>query len=299
MRPTVALVYGLLRLAGVLPLRALHAAGAALGGLVWRLQRRERRHVEENLAIARPGLDAEARAALARACLRETGKSLLELGKVWGGGARRALALVREVEGLDLFEDARHGGRGLIIAAPHLGCWELLNHWLGARTALAILYRPPPRAQWEPLLKRARGEFAPEQVRTDGAGVRVLYKRLAAGGVVGILPDQQPGRGEGTFAPFFGTAAHTMVLLPRLAARTGATVLFAFMQRLPRGAGFRLHFLPAPDGLTDADPVIAAGALNRGVEACVERAFTQYQWTYRRWSDRPPGESADAAPRGD
>src|SRR3546814_2786448 len=75
------------------------------------------------------------------------------------------------------------------------------------------------------LLRKVRGALAPEQVRADGAGVRTLYKRLAAGGTVGILPDQKPRAGEGQLAPFFGRQALTMVLLPRLAARTGATVL--------------------------------------------------------------------------
>ena len=70
----------------------------------------------------------------------------------------------------------------------------------------------------------------------------------SAGGTVGILPDQKPRAGEGEFAPFFGRDALTMVLLPRLAARTGATVLFAFAERLPEGAGYRIHLLPAPEG---------------------------------------------------
>ncbi|HKR76960.1 MAG TPA: lipid A biosynthesis acyltransferase, partial [Rhodanobacter sp.] len=120
-------------------------------------------------------------------------------------------------------------------------------------------------------------------------GVRTLYKRLAAGGTVGILPDQKPRAGEGEFAPFFGREALTMVLLPRLAARTGATVLYAFAERLPRGVGYCIHFLPAPDGLVDADLASACSALNRGVEACVDLAFAQYQWQYKRWSadDRP------------
>jgi len=73
-------------------------------------------------------------------------------------------------------------------------------------------------------------------------------------------------------------------LLPRLAARTGATVLFAFAERLPRGEGFRIHLLPAPEGVADADLALACAALNRGVEDCVALAFTQYQWHYRRWS---------------
>jgi KDO2-lipid IV(A) lauroyltransferase len=127
----------------------------------------------------------------------------------------------------------------------------------------------------------------PEQVRADGAGVRTLYKRLATGGVVGILPDQQPKRGEGQFAPFFGLDANTMVLLPRIAQRTGASVLFAFAERLPHGAGYRMRILPAPDGIADPDMRVACTALNRGVEQCVNLAFAQYQWTYKRWAERP------------
>jgi KDO2-lipid IV(A) lauroyltransferase len=143
------------------------------------------------------------------------------------------------------------------------------------------------------MLVRARGELAPEQVRADGAGVRKLFKRLAGGGVVGILPDQQPKRGEGQFAPFLGLDANTMVLLPRIARRTGATVLFAFAERLPRGAGFRIRIRPAPVGVADVDLRVACTALNRGVEACVELAFPQYQWVYKRWAERPNPDEPD------
>jgi KDO2-lipid IV(A) lauroyltransferase len=184
--------------------------------------------------------------------------------------------------------------RGLIVAAPHLGCWELLNYWLCSRTPIAIAYRPPRRAELEPLLLRARGGLAAEQVRAEGsAGVRKLFKRISSGGVVGILPDQQPKQGEGEFAPFFGTPASTMVLLSRLAERTGATVLFAFAERLPQGAGYALHFLPAPAQIADTDLAVAAAALNRGVEACVRLAPTQYQWHYKRYSAPPNVADAD------
>src|SRR5690606_28151193 len=121
------------------------------------------------------------------------------------------------------------------------------------------------------------------QIRAGGSGICELYRRLAAGGTVGILPDQEPRRGDGRFAPFYGIDTLSMVLLPRLAARTGATVLFAFAERLPRGAGFAIHLLPAPDGIADADLVRACTAMNAGVEACAERAFSQYQWHYKRF----------------
>jgi KDO2-lipid IV(A) lauroyltransferase len=284
MRPDIAVLYFLLRLLGRLPLRVLHGVGAALGRLLLLLHGRSMRHTAVNLRIARPTLEPAAQARLLRQAMTESGKSVVELVKIWGGGAERALALVREVRGGALLQDALQAGHGVIIAAPHLGCWELLNYWLCSRTPMAILYRPPRLAALEPLLRKVRGALAPEQVRAEGAGVRQLYKRLAAGGAVGILPDQKPRAGEGEFAPFFGRDALTGVLLPRLAARTGATVLFAFAERLPRGEGFRIHLLPAPPGLADADPGAACAALNRGIEACVDVAFAQYQWHYKRWS---------------
>lgn len=284
MRADIYLLYLLMRLLGRLPLRVLHGAGSALGRLVLWRHGRVVQHTAANLRIVRPSLDVAGQQALLREAMIESGKSASEIIKIWGAGAERALGLVRSVRGEALLDAALAAGKGVIIAAPHLGCWELLNYWLCRKTPMAILYRPPRMAALEGLLRKARGALAPEQVRADGAGVRTLYKRLAAGGTVGILPDQKPRAGEGQFAPFFGRDALTMVLLPRLAARTGATVLFAFAERLPSGAGYRIHLLPAPTGLLDPDLAIACAALNQGVQSCVELAFAQYQWQYKRYS---------------
>ncbi|WP_267225469.1 lipid A biosynthesis acyltransferase [Dyella silvae] len=284
MRPDIALLYFLLRLLGKLPLRTLHAMGAGIGRFSLWCRSGTAHNTSVNLGIARPGLDPAAHAALLREVMMDSGKSATEIAKIWGNDAERALDLVREVRGEALFDAALASGKGVIIAAPHLGCWELLNYWLCRKTPMAILYRPPRIAAVEGLLRKVRGALAPEQVRAEGAGVRTLYKRLAAGGTVGILPDQKPRAGEGEVAPFFGRDALTMVLLPRLAARTGATVLFAFAERLPRGEGYRIHLLPAPEGLADADIAVGCRALNRGVENCVNLAFSQYQWHYKRYS---------------
>ncbi|GMV28257.1 MAG: hypothetical protein AMXMBFR59_03820 [Rhodanobacteraceae bacterium] len=291
MRLSLAILFFLLRLAGRLPLRVLHGIGAGLGRVLWWSGGKLRHHTEVNLAFVHTQYGEKERQRTARRTLRETGKSVTEIAKVWGAGPEKALALVREVDGEALFREALSSQRGLIVAAPHLGCWELLNFWLCSRTDLAIVYRPPRHAALEPLLLKARGALRPEQVRAEGAGVRTLYKRLQAGGVVGILPDQQPKQGEGVFAPFFGVPALTMVLVSRLAQRTGATVLFAFAERLPRGQGFRIRFRAAPPDIGSDDLDRAVTALNRGVEDCVNLAFEQYQWHYKRFQFRPdPGE---------
>jgi len=139
-------------------------------------------------------------------------------------------------------------------------------------------------------IRTARERMGATLVPTDSRGVRTLYQRLASGGMIGILPDQDPREGAGLFAPFFGVAAKTMTLLPRFAAKSGAPVILCFAERLPRGRGFHLHFTPLPPAVNDPDPARSAATVNAAVEAAVRRRPEQYQWSYKRFRTAPPGE---------
>lgn len=283
------LLHAALWLIGCLPYRALHVLGGVLGVLVRGLRLREARVAWRSIALCFPAQEEAARRALWRANMAETDRTLLETARFWTRPAARNLMLVRQVEGRELFDAARAAGRGVIIAAPHLGNWELLNQWLAAQSELAILYRPPRQPWADALIRRLRAQPGVTQVRAEASGVRTLFKHLKDGGMVGILPDQQPKRGDGEFASFFGIPALTMSLLPRLAHKTGATVLMAFAERLPGAQGFRIRLLAAPEAIGDADTVRGTTALNAAVEACVALAPTQYQWSYKRFTIRPEG----------
>ncbi|MCE3003516.1 MAG: lipid A biosynthesis acyltransferase [Xanthomonadaceae bacterium] len=286
----VRLLRWVLRLGARLPLRVLQAVGAALGPLAHWLGAREYRVAKKNVELCFPGLDAADRARFVDRSLSHTGRGLAELAWLWGGDPARALSTIRAVHGRAHLDAALAGGRGVLLAAPHLGQWELLNLWLSTVAPLTILYRVPQRAEYEPLLVGARGALGAEAVRAEAAGVRLLFRRLKEGRLVGILPDQRPKGGEGVEAPFFGRPAMTMTLLCRMAHKSGAAVVFGFAERLPRGEGFALHFLPAEPAVADGDPATAVAAMNRGIEACVRLAPEQYQWTYKRFSFRGDGD---------
>jgi KDO2-lipid IV(A) lauroyltransferase len=289
MNPAARALYALLALAGRLPLRALHACGDATAWALHVLQAAPARIARRNLELAFPALGEAERETLCRAALRETARTLFETCRFWTRRGPDNLGLIRETRGAALLDAAQASGRGVIVAAPHLGNWELLNQWLATRAPIAIVYRPPRQAWVEDLLRRARAHSQVTQVRAEAAGVRQLFRTLKEGGTVGILPDQQPKQGEGEFAPFFGIPALTMTLLSRLAHKSGATVLFAWAERLPDAQGFRIRITPADAAIADPDPVRAVAALNAGVEACVQVAPAQYQWGYKRFSMRPPG----------
>lgn len=278
------LAWTLFRLLGALPLRWLHGLGAWLGR---RRGGRDRRIVERNLALCFPSLSDEERSELAEATLAETGRGMLEAFLIWTR-PRHALRWLREVRGAEHVEAARSQGRGVLVLAPHLGAWELLNLYLSTLGKGGVLYRAPGNAGLEQAIVRGRGGLGMDQIRADRHAPRAIVRRLAAGELIGILPDQQPRLGEGVFAPFFGIPALTMTLAPRLAQR--APAVFGWAERLPGRGGFRLHFVPAPAELADPDPVVAAAAMNATIEALVRTAPAQYAWTYKRFSKRPVGE---------
>jgi len=296
--PAARLLYSLAAAVARLPWSWLRALADALARRWLRRDARPARIVRRNLEIAYPALLPAERAGLQAQVLRGTARQVAETLRLWTRPAAANLQAIRAMHGVEHFDAALAAGRGLIVAAPHFGNWELLNQWLAARTPLAILYAPPDSAVTEAFLQRVRANAADPgrvtQVRAEGPAIRQLIRRLKDGGVVGILPDQQPKLGDGAFAPFFGRPALTMTLLPRLAQRTGATVLFAWCERageLPGGAGpaYALHVEAAPEGIADEDAAVGVAALNAAVERIARRDPTQYQWTYKRWSIPPPG----------
>lgn len=284
------LVKALLRFFALLPLPANHALGAFIGWLAWVLPTPAKRITRINLDLCLPELSPAERRRLARRSLMEAGKTLTETGPLWYWSPGRIRRLVVRTQGTEEVDQAVDAGSGVIVVTPHLGSWEMAGHFAAMRWGITALYRPPRLRALEQVMRTGRATLGARLARTDAAGIRTLYTELRAGHMIGILPDQDPGERGGVFAPFFGVEANSMVLLPRLAYRSGAPVFFTVCERLPRGRGYLLRFTRAPDGITDPDPRIAATAMNQGVEACVRALPEQYQWNYRRFRTRPSGE---------
>lgn len=284
------LITALLRVFAALPWHWNRALGTALGWCLAFVPNPLRRHSAINLRLCLPELTSAEQRRLLRASLIETGKTVLEAGPLWLWPAERIRALMTEAVNIAPVDAAVRAGRGVILATPHLGSWEMAGHFCAVRWGITNLYRPPRLHALDALLGRGRERLGARMVPTNAKGVRALYETLSQGGVVGMLPDQDPGASGGVFAALFGIPANSMVLLGRLARKTGAAVFFGYCERLPGTQGYRVHFLPAPAGIDAPDPQVAAAAMNRGVEACVRALPEQYQWSYRRFRNRLPGE---------
>jgi KDO2-lipid IV(A) lauroyltransferase len=277
----------LLRVLSWIPLPVLHYIADVAGTLVYLLPTETRRVTLINLKTVFPEMSDDDRHPLAKRSIRETVKTGFELGRMWHGSAEYALSLIKDVKGLEHVRAAQASGQGIIYAAPHIGSWELLGIYISSLGPLTVLYKPAKIKGLNELIISSRIKAGVQLVATDRQGVVRLTRTLQQGGATGILPDQQPKSSGGVFAPFFGKPALTMTLLPKIAARTNALVLFSYAERLPHGKGFNVVFVPAEQDIYHSDLLIAATALNRSVEHIVLAAPSQYQWGYKRFRKRP------------
>lgn len=293
-RPLGHLMFAAAWCLGRLPLAWQLRLGDAIGRFAYWRNTREAKVARRNFELVQPALETAARETQVREVLRQTGRNAVETLRIWTRPRADNLALVRQVHGQPLLDAAIAAGRGVIIAAPHYGNLELVIEVMAARAPFALVYRVPDSRAGDVFLRLARGGDGITLVPAEANAMRPLWKALKDGGTVGITPDQQPKLGSGEFAPFFGRKALTLSLIPRLAERSGATVLFAYAERRDEG-GFDVHFEPAPAAIASADVAEATTAMNAAVEAIARRDLRQYQWTYKRYTLRPPG-SGEANP---
>jgi KDO2-lipid IV(A) lauroyltransferase len=284
------LFVNLLRMWALLPLRVNHALGAALGLLFWYVPNGHRRVALVNLGIAFPQLGQAQRTQLGRRFFAELGKTVTEMAVLWLWPPGKLLGKVAEVQGLDLLEQALQRGKGVMVLTPHQGAWELFGPYLTSKAPMTALYRPPRIAALDAFVRGVRERSGATLVPTNASGVKALRTALAQGQVTVILPDQVAGKSAGVHAEWFGRPALTMTLASRLAHATGATVLWGVAERLDKGRGYRIHFLPAAAEVAAREEQVAARAVNAGVEQCIALVPAQYMWAYKRYKHQPVGE---------
>lgn len=260
-----------------------------VAAMLWWLSPRKRRVTRINLKAVYPDLSADERDKIARASMVHYVRGVFEAGMLWHWPIERITQYFDEPVGIQLLEAARKSGKGVVIAVPHSGSWEMLSLHVQHDIDYTILYKPSRFPDLDNLLLSKRRRQGAKLVPATPSGLRAFYKVVKAGNPVGILPDQEPTQGDGVFAPFYGIETLTGVLVPRIVQTTGATVLFAVCLRLDNGR-YQPHVLAADEAIYSSDMRTALTALNKGIKNIIELDTTQYLWAYKRFRNRPAGE---------
>lgn len=258
----------------LLPVPVLHSLGNVLGHVLFHIARKAKSRTIEN--ITQSGLFPNQTTQAVRQSFIEMGKAILETPYIWNCNSQQIGNLMQQVHGWDTVESGINRNKGIIFLTPHMGSFEITSLYYARYHPITVLYRPPKKKWLMPFINIGRTRHNITLAEANASGVRKLLQALKKGEAIGILPDQIPATGEGTWADFFGKPAYTMTLASKLAEKTGAAVIMAFGERLDKGRGYTLH-------LNQVDSIATPLLLNQAIEMQIKQCPSQYYWNYHRY----------------
>lgn len=282
-----------MRIVVYLPLPAIEFCGALLGKLLYIALPGRRQVADINLRIAFPDANDNEIIRLRKLCFKNIGIAGFELALSWWQD-KRILDLC-EVEGLEHITQVQEKGKGVIILTAHFTCLEIggpvLNHYV----PFQVMYKPAHNKLFDAFMRHHRSRLYKAIV--DYHKPMAMIKGLKKGHAAWYAPDQDFRGKDMVYIPFFGVQASALTAPARFAQMTDAAVVPYYIQRKPKGQGYKLVILPPlenfPSGETEKDALV----INQALEHLIMQNPEQYLWIHKRYKNRPNGESAIYPPK--
>jgi len=282
------LMFFLLWLLTRLPFVLQMQTGRLLGWLAYRLARQRKHIAAVNIRLCFPELDSHQQGLLLKKHFLSLGQGIVETALCWWGRDRQLQSRYTLI-GEDYLRDALARGKGVILLSAHFTTLELGGRLLARQCPFHVLYRPHKNPLFEAVMQRARIRRFEKAIPREAT--RALLASLKQNRAVWYAPDQNHGRRQSLFVPFFGVSAATLATTSRLAKLSGAAVVPFFQMRRPDNSGYLLMLCPALTDFPGDDLHADTSRINRLFEAVIREMPEQYLWVHRRFKTRPEGEA--------
>ncbi|WP_433239017.1 phosphatidylinositol mannoside acyltransferase [Streptosporangium sp. CA-135522] len=211
---------------------------------LWKRHGTSVRRLEANLARVRgTSPDDPAIRELSRDGMRSYFRYFHEVFRLPSMPAEEILSRVRTV-GAEQVYDTLAGGRGVILALPHMGNWDLAGAWFVAKghpfTTVAERLKPESLFHRYTAFREGLGMEVLPLTGGEGHTFGVLSQRLRAGRPI-ALPAERDLTAKGVEVQFFGSATRMPAGPGLLAVHTGAALIPAILSFEGRDWGIHFH----------------------------------------------------------
>ncbi|MGD3108577.1 MULTISPECIES: phosphatidylinositol mannoside acyltransferase [unclassified Streptomyces] len=200
--------------------------GQQIADAVWKRRGKGVLRLEANLARVVPDASPQRLAALSRAGMRSYMRYWMESFRLpaWSKERIKAGFTPQDVHYL---EDGLKSGRGVILALPHMGNYDLAGVWVTTKLGVpftTVAERLKPESLYDRFVAYREGLGMEVLPHTGGAAFGTLARRLRAGGLVCLVADRDLSS-SGMPVKFFGEPTKMPVGPAMLAVQTGAMLL--------------------------------------------------------------------------
>ena len=275
--------------------RRLVSAGAWLGALFYRVDRRRREIAVTNVRAAFPVRTDDECRAIVRGAFANLGRHVFDLLRFDTMSAEQMIELV-EFEGAERVEQALASGRGVMFYTGHFGFWELQVMVHAVRFGpILMVARTLNNPLLEAMIERVRARVGTRVIPRQGA-VRGLLRALLEHRSVGMMIDQHMQDRSAVTIEFFNRPAVTTSSIAALALRTGVSVIPVFA--LPLAGGRYRMIYETPVDVPDPESPDAVQTLTQRCTDVLEMYVRRYPelwlWMHRRWRVADAVAGADA-----
>ncbi|MGW0824008.1 phosphatidylinositol mannoside acyltransferase [Streptomyces sp. NPDC002845] len=200
--------------------------GRSIADIAWKRRGKSVRRLESNYARVVPDATPERLAALSRAGMRSYLRYWMESFRLpaWSEERVRTGFDPKDVHHLT---DGLASGKGVIIALPHLGNWDLAGAWVTTKLKTpftTVAERLKPETLYDRFVAYREGLGMEVLPHTGGSAFGTLARRLRDGGLVCLVADRDLSA-SGVEVEFFGDTARMPAGPALLAQQTGALLL--------------------------------------------------------------------------
>ncbi|MFF0201537.1 phosphatidylinositol mannoside acyltransferase [Streptomyces sp. NPDC005017] len=200
--------------------------GNAVADLAWKRRGKGVLRLESNYARVVPDASPERLAELSRAGMRSYLRYWMESFRLpaWSADRVRNGFDPKDVHHLT---DGLASGRGVVLALPHLGNWDLAGAWVTTKLETpftTVAERLKPESLYDRFVAYREGLGMEVLPHSGGSAFGALARRLRDGGLVCLVADRDLSA-SGVEVDFFGETARMPAGPALLAQQTGALLL--------------------------------------------------------------------------
>lgn len=272
---------GIAYLLSYLPWSGQKFLGNTFGTIHYALSSNRKNICHVNLKICFPDMSEEERTQLAKAHFKSMGIGVFETFASWFQNQKKFQSRIT-FEGQDVIERVLAKGRGCILISGHFSSLDIC----GGQMPRFIDVHPIYKLQTNPVMnwvmeRQRQAIFSKTIERTN---MREVLKSLKQNKAVWYAVDQDYGRKNSVFAPFYGRQCATIAHIGRIANMTNAPVVLYDYGRTEKG--FHLS-LTEVENYPTQDDVENATRINELMETVIEPKKEQYFWSHRRFKTQP------------
>ncbi len=214
-----------------LSIRGRNKLGGIIGDALRILSKKRERITYDNIRNAFPDYSDKKCSTILVNSYRNLGITLAELTAFYSMNEEDFKKYVK-FENLELIEELKKEGRGIIFLSAHFGNWELLAYVTGLITDIPVTV----------IVKHQKNKFADKvlnKYRTRGGNkivsmknaARTIIKSIRNNEAIALLADQSATKDKDVFVDFFGKPAATYEAPAALALKFNVPVIMGFAVR--------------------------------------------------------------------